>query len=226
MPQLSQIDRTLRDMIAAEELKNRPAAKAKAGWFARKPKAEAPKTQAAKPQAPKKQPPRPAARGRRGDIIIAFLGIGLGLGCAMFPWYIFFNQEKFGIRAMEFSGGGVAPDGPIYLGSQGERIGAPITADEIPPMKLDLFATGTTAKAEEEGEQTQSVVEQPFPEPNIDFRLVFVANGRAMIADDAGVFMVQRGSMLPDNSHVAKIEQRSGKWVLVTSENRVVELTE
>ena len=211
MSQLSQIDRTLRDMVAAEELKNKAAPKAMRGWFAR---------------APKKQAAKRKPGGRRGDIVVACLGIGLGLGCAMFPWYIFFNQEKFGIRALQFSGGGEAPQGPIYLGSQGERIGAPISVDEIPPMKLDLFATGTTSSVEEQGEQTQSVLEQPFPGASAEFSLVFVANGRAMISDDAGIFMVQRGSMLPDNSHVKGIEKRGGKWVLVTSADRVIEMTE
>ena len=57
------------------------------------------------------------------------------------------------------------------------------------------------------------------------FRLVHVANGRAMIEDDAGLWVVQAGSMLPDSSRVAGIEQRDGKWVLVTSTDRVVALT-
>jgi hypothetical protein len=37
--------------------------------------------------------------------------------------------------------------------------------------------------------------------------------------------VVQRGSRLPDNSRVAGIEQRDGKWVLVTSADRVIELS-
>jgi hypothetical protein len=57
------------------------------------------------------------------------------------------------------------------------------------------------------------------------FRLVHVANGRAMIEDDAGLWVVQAGSMLPDSSRVARIEKRDGKWVLVTSTDRVVALT-
>ena len=46
-----------------------------------------------------------------------------------------------------------------------------------------------------------------------------------MIEDDAGLWVVQAGSMLPDSSRVAGIEKRNGKWVLVTSTDRVVELT-
>jgi hypothetical protein len=54
---------------------------------------------------------------------------------------------------------------------------------------------------------------------------VHVANGRAMIEDDAGLWIVQPGSTLPDDSQVASIEKRDGKWVLVTSANRVIGLT-
>jgi hypothetical protein len=46
-----------------------------------------------------------------------------------------------------------------------------------------------------------------------------------MIEDDAGLWIVQPGSTLPDNSKVASIERRGGKWVLVTSTNRVVAMT-
>jgi len=55
--------------------------------------------------------------------------------------------------------------------------------------------------------------------------MVHVANGRAMIEDDAGLWIVQRGSKLPDSSIVSSIEQRGGKWVLVTSTDQVIELS-
>ena len=45
------------------------------------------------------------------------------------------------------------------------------------------------------------------------------------IADDAGLWVVQRGSALPDSSTVARIEERGGKWVIVTSDDRVIEMT-
>jgi hypothetical protein len=167
----------------------------------------------------------PPSRDGRGDLVIAGLGLALGLGCALFPWYIFFNQEKFGIRALKFEGQGQRETGPIYLGSQPDRIGAPMTAEDIPPMKLDLFATGTLPENDGEGEGVPGLSEQPFPREIVLFRLVHVANGRAMIEDDTGLWVVQRGSRLPDNSLVAGIEQRDGKWVLVTSADKVIELS-
>ena len=70
-----------------------------------------------------------------------------------------------------------------------------------------------------------TIEDQPFPGDEINFQLVYVANGRAMIEDDTGLLVVQAGSKLPDNSKVASIEQRSGKWVIVTSADQVVELS-
>lgn len=168
------------------------------------------------------------ARSRSGhgasDVLVAGLGITLGLTCALFPWYIFFNQEKFGIRALQFEGNDTENTGTITLSPQPERVGAPVA--EIPPTQLDLLATGTLPpRNRDENQSGVGLTEQPFPMPDANFRLVHVANGRAMIEDDTGLFIVQRGSTLPDNSRVAAIEQRDGQWVLVTTGDQVVELT-
>ena len=56
-------------------------------------------------------------RDRRSDLTLAALGVTLGLICALFPWYIFFNPEEFGVRAMKFGGGGDGTE-PIVLGAQ------------------------------------------------------------------------------------------------------------
>lgn len=46
-----------------------------------------------------------------------------------------------------------------------------------------------------------------------------------MIEDDTGLWIVQRGSVLPDSSTVSSIEQRNGKWVMLTSTNQVIQLS-
>ncbi|HTV71657.1 MAG TPA: hypothetical protein VMF90_24255 [Rhizobiaceae bacterium] len=159
---------------------------------------------------------------RSGNLTIAALGITLGLICALFPWYIFFNQDKFGIRPLKF-GGQSEISGPITLGDQPQRVGAPMQVDEIPIMKLDLFATGTLPDlGDDRDAELPGVEQQPFPVEEPEFKLIHVANGRAMIEDDTGLFVVQRGSTLPDNSSVAAIEVRDGKWVIVTSKDRVI----
>jgi hypothetical protein len=45
-----------------------------------------------------------------------------------------------------------------------------------------------------------------------------------MIEDADGLWVVQRGSRLPDASRVVAIEQRGASWVLVTSNDRIVKL--
>ena len=53
--------------------------------------------------------PTARSRDRRSDLTVAALGVTLGLICALFPWYIFFNPEEFGVRAMKFGGSGGEP---------------------------------------------------------------------------------------------------------------------
>ena len=167
-----------------------------------------------------------ASEGRHGsDLTIAALGISLALLCALFPWYIFFNQEQFGVRPMKFEGGGTPVSGPGAVGTQAQRVGAPMSVEDVPIEDLDLFATGTLpGKSDGKDGAPPGLEDQPFPAEIPQFRLVYVANGRAMIEDDAGLWVVQPGSQLPDSSTVAAIERRAGKWVLVTSNDRVIEL--
>lgn len=170
--------------------------------------------------------PPAANRDRRSDLTVAALGITLGLICALFPWYIFFNQDDFGVRAMKFEGSG-AGAGPILLGSQPKRIGAPVALQEIPPMELDLLPTGTVGPDSDDDERgTPGLTQQPFPPAPADFRLVHVANGRALMEDENGLFVVERGSVLPDSSRVTSIEQVDGRSTLVTDSGLVLDLTE
>ncbi len=204
-------DRLLEDMIRENELAGVDAAAAP------RPRRFSPLNRKRK-STPFTAQPTARSRDRRSDLTVAALGVTLGLICALFPWYIFFNPDEFGVRAMKFGGSGGGTE-PIVLGAQPDRVGAPVAVQEISPMKLDLLATGTATEekpeeADEEG--TPGLTEQPFPAPVTSFRVVQIANGRAMIEDDTGLFVVQPGSMLPDNSLVATIEERDGRAVLVT----------
>lgn len=169
------------------------------------------------------QPPE-SRRNRRSDLTVAALGVTLGLICALFPWYIFLNPEEFGIRALRFFGDGTYEMGEVVpIAPQPQRVGAPSEAEPIPPEKLDLFATGTTPAADEKPAEPAT---QPFPAAPAHYRVVHVSNGRAMLEDEGGLFVVSRGSVLPDNSKVAAIEQRGGKWVLVTDAGGVIAIGE
>jgi hypothetical protein len=161
-------------------------------------------------------------RSRIGeDVLLGLFGVALGLGCALFPWYVFFNQDQFGIRAVRFEGGEGTAGGGASATPQIARI--PDLPDVSDQPELDQLATGTTPQ-DETGGESPKLLEQPFPTQDVPFRLVHVVNGRAMIQDDTGFWIVQRGSVLPDMSRVAEIEEREGAWVLVTSTNRVIDL--
>jgi hypothetical protein len=89
------------------------------------------------------------------------------------------------------------------------------------------MSTGTATKQDDDSEEgTPGLSEQPFPPPAVEFRLVQVANGRAMFQDDTGLFVVQPGSILPDGARVAAIRERNGRPVVVTDAGLVLEIPE
>jgi len=162
-------------------------------------------------------------RINRGDAIMAALGVGLAIVCALFPWYIFYNQEQFGVRAMKFQGN-QSGNAPSSVSPQPMRVGQPMDVRDMPIMDLDLISTATATGPSEVPEVIE-LEDQPFPPDTVEYQLIHVVNGRAMIADADGIWVVQPGSILPDSSRVASIEQRDGTWVLVTTLDRTVELT-
>ena len=167
-------------------------------------------------------------RERSGDIVVAGIGISLGLVCAFFPWYVFFNQEKFGIRAVQFSGGSVSQTLPENLTYQPTLVGQGFSLEDVPLLELDRIATGAVPDASDPSVGEVPLSEQPFPGEDIpvpEYRVVHVANGRAMIEDEEGLYVVQAGSLLPDNSRVSAIEQRQDGWVVITSDDKVVPLS-
>jgi len=151
---------------------------------------------------------------RIGDWLLAAGGIALAGICAVFPWYIFFHQEHFGIRPLTFSeqrGGRGTPGTDLrqeYLDDQAE-----LGLEGMP--QLDFAPTGTVP--DRPMQMSASLREQPFPGDRRNFHFIAAENGRGIIEDDDGFWMVQPGSLLPDGSRVVRIEQRPRTWVLVTS---------
>lgn len=163
-----------------------------------------------------------------GDMLIVTAGLALALGCAMLPWYVFFNQEKFGIRALTFEGrqGAIPSTGMAY---QRGRSHQPVSPEEVPAMSLDFLSTGTLPQRGDPPVEASPLSEQPFPgqdRPIAEYRLVHVANGRAMLEDENGLWVVQPGSRLPDESRVVSIEKRGGAWVVVTDRDRNITLAD
>ena len=158
---------------------------------------------------------------KKSDWLLVAGGTALAAVCAVFPWYIFFNQEQFGVRPLAMSGE------PTQFGSGSGLLpelaqeGMPLALNALP--ELDFFPTGTVPDAPES--EPAGVSEQPFPGDRRSFRFIHVENGEAIIEDEDGFWVVKRGSLLPGGSRVAGIENRDGTWVLVTSEKAEISLS-
>ena len=161
------------------------------------------------------------------DAVLVGVGVGLAAAAATFPWYVFMHQDQFGYAAVKFDQAPSGSDlsGPFYTPRVQWRP-QPATAEDLEALALDFAATGTVVGSIDRDGLDRGLETQPFPGPPPRFTLVHVAKGRAMISDANGFFVVERGSILPDNSRVLSIENVNGKWILKTSRDQVVELAE
>ncbi len=153
------------------------------------------------------------------DRVLAVTGVCLAFGSAVFPWYVFLNPDKFGFgrESMDqtrdlslVEARNVFSVSPLALVSKDKN-------ESKPPEDLDRINTATISNVGREIPNAKPAkIEQPFPGTDA-FRLLHVANGRALIEDASGMFMVKVGSILPDNSKVAVLEKRDGQWVIITT---------
>jgi len=160
---------------------------------------------------------------RLGDKVLTAAGITLAAASAFFPWYVFLNADKFGIRTETLGRTRDLPPGAIRpVVSVSPLAMTDSSKDDwpVPPESLDALATATTSSIGETRNNGAFREEQPFPGEG-NFRLLHVANGRALIENSSGMYVVQVGSTLPDNTRLAAFEQRDGKWVIVTSGGQV-----
>jgi len=167
--------------------------------------------------------PRP--KRRTNDRLYAVLGLTLAVGAALFPWYVFFNQESFGIRPMGYASTRDLPEGPSRNVMSVSPLAIPDEKDgSAAPKIFDPITTATTnLGAESVGAPADpGAARQDFPgKPS--YRLLHVANGRALIEDKSGMYIVRVGSVLPDNSRLATLEVRDGDWVIITSNGEVIQ---
>ena len=176
------------------------------------------------PVAPPK-PPRQRRRVSTTDRVLGLTGVALACAAAFFPWYVFFNEEKFGIRVADWGRTRDLPEGPgrnVFSVSPLAMVDKDDEGSgESSGTTVDPLVTATVSKLGAEKPASDEMPQaQPFPGRS-GFRLLHVANGRALIEDISGMYMVRVGSILPDNSRVATLEQRDGKWVIVTSTGEV-----
>lgn len=160
------------------------------------------------------------------DRLLIATGLVLAAASAFFPWYVFFNQDKFGIRTETFAHTRDLPPLPPRNVMSVSPLAMTDSTDDgarpAPAEPADALTTATVSSLGDEEEGGEARPDQPFPGKG-GFRLLHVANGRAMIEDHSGMYMVRIGSILPDNSKLATIEQRDGHWVIVTSSGEVYE---
>lgn len=164
------------------------------------------------------------SNGKSSDRLMAGAGILLASAAAFFPWYVFFNEDKFGINVAAIDHTRDLPTGfgrNVFSVSPMAMINRNRSDEQKPIAPVDPLTTATVSKLGDEKPNSDApVTEQAFPGKS-GFKLLHVANGRALIEDGSGMYMVRVGSILPDNSRLATLEQRDGKWVIVSSTGQV-----
>ena len=165
---------------------------------------------------------------RRGKSDQMLLGSGLVLAAfaAFFPWYVFLNQEQFGVRPMGFATNRDLPEWPGRSVVSVSPLAIPDSDTDSSDDTLDTMTTATVNTLGEQRQPDDSVdagPDQKFPGQKSAFRLLHVVNGRALIEDGKGMYVVRIGSILPDNSRLATLEKRDDRWVIVTSDGEVIE---
>ena len=172
-------------------------------------------------------PEVPQGDGDRADRMLIGAGLAIAAFAAFFPWYVFLNQEDFGIQPYALSTdrdmAGMPGRGAVGV----SPLSIPDADEEANDEDFDSITTATVTLSGDEGEYEAEndgeVPQQAFPGGAAAFRLLHVVNGRALIEDDNGVYVVRVGSILPDDSRLATLEQRDGRWVIVTSDGEVIE---
>ncbi|MCV9998751.1 flagellar protein [Pararhizobium sp. YC-54] len=161
-------------------------------------------------------------RGERTPLIdkaLGATGVVLAAAATFFPWYAFLHQDKFSMPTLWQ---GNTRDVPGREGPGGSASPtAMMDRDAATQAAIDQLTTATVPNAGEAKKPgVKEDLEQPFPSAT-GFKLMHVANGRALIEDSNGMYIVRIGSALPDNSRLATLEQRDGRWVMITSKGDV-----
>ncbi len=173
----------------------------------------------------KRDPAAVAPEGKPIDRWLVATLVGFSMLCAAFPWYVFFNQDKFGVNVAGWERlrdvRHARPAGEAGIGAlrdpQQDEAERPLLR-EMETDRITTAAIPTTPSGG--GSDAGGFENQAFP-GGAEFKLLRVANGRALIENGTGIFLVQIGSKLPDSSRLAGLRQRNGKWEIVTSTGRI-----
>jgi hypothetical protein len=152
------------------------------------------------------------------DKALGATGIALAGLAVFFPWYAFLNQDKFSLPTLwQGSSREIPGMGQSGLSASPLALNNPETRSAV-----DQLVTATVPDPAETPATAQDGPGQPFPSAS-GFRLMHVADGRALVEDSNGIYIVNVGGVLPDNSRVATLEQRDGRWVMITSKGDLIQ---
>ncbi|MCV9962821.1 flagellar protein [Pararhizobium sp. BT-229] len=154
------------------------------------------------------------------DRALTATGVVLAGLATFFPWYAFMHQDQFSMPAL-WEGKTRNVPGFVDEGSASLPL-ATAERQAATQAAIDWLTTATVPNSEQQNTLgAPGDLEQPFPAAITSFKLMHVANGRALIEDQSGMYIVGVGSTLPDNSRLATLEQRDGRWVMITSKGEI-----
>ncbi|WP_331375045.1 flagellar protein [Sinorhizobium chiapasense] len=159
------------------------------------------------------------------DKFLAAIGLAMAAFATFFPWYAFLHQDEFSMPRLWQ---GTTRDLPESPGRDVPSVSplAMADMDSDTAAAVDRLTTATVpglGDAPDHGPpDPEAGMDQPLPGQS-EFRLMHVVNGRALIEDASGLYIVRVGSILPDNSRLATFQERNGRWVMITSRGEIYE---
>lgn len=162
---------------------------------------------------------------RSVDRFLKLAGLALAVVSGLLPWAAYERSTS----AQHVAVSGQTIKDPLdrshqhtFLFGNSSRHSATHLADvSVDPSPTGALTTGDTGSGRPRAEPPGK---QPFP-ARPEFLLRDVVNGMGMIEDQTGFWFVEKGSLLPDASHVAAITNHDGVWEITTDTGRTIRQT-
>lgn len=173
-------------------------------------------------------------RSRMTDFGLGLAAVGVAAMSSYFPYYVYNNANEFGPPTMTFTGRAA------LVGEENEEVVDKIIVSSLrrplfqdKQQAIDPVVTGSVRSVLPGPPKKQAGIVQererigptPLSGSQTDLQLVFAARGRALIRDGDDLLPVAVGSRLPDGSTVKSVTKPNNSWQLLTSTNRVLELS-
>ncbi len=157
---------------------------------------------------------REKLRRRVTDSFLLAVGLVLAAGSLYFPWHVYHNEDAVVLPRLQFSG-----QGDLY-GEAEDRI-VPGQAGFVSPVAgqlIDPVITGSVTSDESTEVDEERLLRVAGDRILTDYIVIHGANGLALVRDADSLFIVRRGSTLPDGSRVDSISRNDGVWEVTTSD--------